>query len=75
MQRRAEKGRVRLGKKKLIPPKIIFKIIRQFSFSNFASSFTAIRHNSFVNFQLKQYIFWTKVAYQRENIQIFECPG
>ena len=42
-------------------------------FSNFASLFSVMRHNSSVLFHLKLPILWTKGTHQSANFQTFDC--
>ena len=45
------------------------------SFSNFASFFIIITHNSPVNFKLIHFLLWTKGCYQSLNFKTFKCSG
>ena len=42
-------------------------------YSNFASLFIVMRHNTFVLFHLNLHLLWSKGAHQNENFQIFDC--
>ena len=45
------------------------------SFSNFASFFTVMTHNSPVNFKLIHFLLWIKGFHQSPNFENFECSG
>ena len=45
------------------------------SFSNFASFFIVMTHNSTGNFKLIHFLLWIIVSHQGLNFEIFECSG
>ena len=45
------------------------------SFSNFASFFIVMTHNSSVNFKLIHFLLWTKGSHQSPNFDTFKCSG
>ena len=45
------------------------------SFSNFASFFIAMTHNSSMDCKLILFLLWIKGSYQSPNIETFKCSG
>ena len=45
------------------------------SFSNFASFFIAMTHNSSANYKLLHFLLWIRRSYQSPNFETFECSG